>query len=218
MSEEKIRVLVVSYLPWRNDVSVGNTLSNIFDGMQDKIEFSNIYFKGGKPQNNVAQKYFYIPEKELAKSILTRKSVGRKVSLDSVSDNNATENNGAYNKARQLRWESLLLAQDMIGIWGKWHSKELDSFIEEIKPQLIFGPLGRVPASNILMSYLHDKYSIPVIVYAWDDHYSLHKQAVSPFLLGKNILGKKVYKKMRAEKRIPIHHYRRDEGRVQPVF
>ena len=38
MSEEKIRVLVVSYLPWRNDVSVGNTLSNIFDGMQDKIE------------------------------------------------------------------------------------------------------------------------------------------------------------------------------------
>lgn len=116
MSEEKIRVLVVSYLPWRNDVSVGNTLSNIFDGMQDKIEFSNIYFKGGKPQNNVAQKYFYIPEKELAKSILTRKSVGRKVSLDSVSNNNVTENNGAYNKARQLRWESLLLAQDSLNI------------------------------------------------------------------------------------------------------
>ena len=39
MAEEKIRVLVVSYLPWRNDVSVGNTLSNIFDGMQDKVEF-----------------------------------------------------------------------------------------------------------------------------------------------------------------------------------
>lgn len=195
MSEEKIRVLVVSYLPWRNDVSVGNTLSNIFDGMQDKIEFSNIYFKGGKPQNNVAQKYFYIPEKELAKSILTRKSVGRKVSLDSVSDNNATENNGAYNKARQLRWESLLLAQDMIGIWGKWHSKELDSFIEEIKPQLIFGPLGRVPASNILMSYLHDKYSIPVIAYAWDDHYSLHKQAVSPFFWGKTFLERKYIRK-----------------------
>lgn len=195
MSEEKIRVLVVSYLPWRNDVSVGNTLSNIFDGMQDKIEFSNIYFKGGKPQNNVAQKYFYIPEKELAKSILTRKSVGRKVSLDSVSDNNVTENNGAYNKARQLRWESLLLAQDMIGIWGKWHSKELDSFVEEIKPQLIFGPLGRVPASNILMSYLHDKYSIPVIAYAWDDHYSLHKQAISPFFWGKTFLERKYIRK-----------------------
>lgn len=195
MSEEKIRVLVVSYLPWRNDVSVGNTLSNIFDGMQGKMEFSNIYFKGGKPQNNVAQKYFYIPEKELAKSILTRKSVGRKVSLDSVSDNNVTENNGAYNKARQLRWESLLLAQDMIGIWGKWHSKELDSFVEEIKPQLIFGPLGRVPASNILMSYLHDKYSIPVITYAWDDHYSLHKQDISPFFWGKTFLERKYIRK-----------------------
>ena len=100
MAEEKIRVLVVSYLPWRNDVSVGNTLSNIFDGMQDKVEFSNIYFKGGKPQNNVAQKYFYIPEKELAKSILTRQNVGKKVSLDNVSDNVVTEKSGAYNRAR----------------------------------------------------------------------------------------------------------------------
>lgn len=195
MEDSKINVLVVSYLPWRNDVSVGNTLSNIFDGMQDKVEFSNIYFKGGKPQNNVAQKYFYIPEKELAKSILTRQNVGKKVSLDNVSDNVVTEKRGAYNRARQLRWESLLLAQDLIGIFGKWHSKELDSFVEEVKPQLIFGPLGRVPASNILMSYLHDKYSIPVITYAWDDHYSLHKQAVSPFFWGKTFLERKYIRK-----------------------
>ena len=195
MEDSKINVLVVSYLPWRNDVSVGNTLSNIFDGMQDKVEFSNIYFKGGKPQNNVAQKYFYIPEKELAKSILTRQNVGKKVSLDNVSDNVVTEKRVAYNRARQLRWESLLLAQDLIGIFGKWHSKELDSFVEEVKPQLIFGPLGRVPASNILMSYLHDKYSIPVITYAWDDHYSLHKQAVSPFFWGKTFLERKYIRK-----------------------
>ena len=195
MEDSKINVLVVSYLPWRNDVSVGNTLSNIFDGMQDKVEFSNIYFKGGKPQNNVAQKYFYIPEKELAKSILTRQNVGKKVSLDNVSDNVVTEKRGAYNRARQLRWESLLLAQDLIGIFGKWHSKELDSFVEEVKPQLIFGPLGWVPASNILMSYLHDKYSIPVITYAWDDHYSLHKQAVSPFFWGKTFLERKYIRK-----------------------
>ena len=119
MLKAKIKVMVISYLPWRNDVSVGNTLSNIFDGMQDKIEFSNIYFKGGKPQNNIAQKYFYISEKELAKSILTRKTVGKEINLDTVSENSAAvTNGGAYNKARQLRWESLLLLQDLIGIFG----------------------------------------------------------------------------------------------------
>lgn len=196
MLKAKIKVMVISYLPWRNDVSVGNTLSNIFDGMQDKIEFSNIYFKGGKPQNNIAQKYFYISEKELAKSILTRKTVGKEINLDTVSENSAAvTNGGAYNKARQLRWESLLLLQDLIGIFGNWHSKELDLFIEDIKPQLIFGPLGRVPASNILMSYLHDKYSIPVIAYAWDDHYSLHKQSLSPFFWAKTFLERKYIRK-----------------------
>ena len=196
MSEKKIRVLVISYLPWRNDVSVGNTLSNIFDGMQNRIEFSNIYFKGVRPQNTIAKKYFYIPEKELAKSILTRKSVGKEISQVNVSDDGSADNKkGAYNRARQLRWESLLFVQDLIGIWGNWHSKELDSFIKEIKPQLIFGPLGRVPVANILMSYLHDQYLIPIIAYAWDDHYSLHKQAISPFFWGKTFLERKYIRK-----------------------
>lgn len=67
MESEKIRVLVISYLPWRNDVSTGNTLTNLFEGLQKKMEFANIYFKGGKPQNNVAEFHFYISEKQLAK-------------------------------------------------------------------------------------------------------------------------------------------------------
>ena len=40
MRETRLKVLVVSYLPWRNDVSVGNTLSNLFNGLQDRIEYS----------------------------------------------------------------------------------------------------------------------------------------------------------------------------------
>lgn len=44
MNNPQIKVLVVTYLPWSNDISVGNTLSNIFKGMEDRIEFANIYF------------------------------------------------------------------------------------------------------------------------------------------------------------------------------
>lgn len=42
----KLRVLVVSYLPWNNDISVGNTLSNIFQGMEDKLELASMLFLG----------------------------------------------------------------------------------------------------------------------------------------------------------------------------
>ena len=110
MISRKLRVLVVSYLPWRNDVSVGNTLSNLFNGMQDRIEFSNIYFKGDVPQNNIASRYFYIPEKELAKSILRRKQVGKEVTnIITHSTIKTATTSATYDKIRQLRWECFLL-------------------------------------------------------------------------------------------------------------
>lgn len=74
MRETRLKVLVVSYLPWRNDVSVGNTLSNLFNGLQDRIEFANIYFKGGKPQNEVAEHHFYIFRISIGEKYFFKKS------------------------------------------------------------------------------------------------------------------------------------------------
>lgn len=190
--DKKLRVLVVSYLPWRNDVSVGNTLTNLFEGLKDKIEFANIYFKGGKPNNSVASKYFYIPEGQLAKSIVTRKNVGSEIYCENEPEEKLSN---SYNKARQLRWESLLLVQDLIGVFGKWKSDRLDKFIKEFEPDIVFGPLGRVPAGNLMMVYLKDKFHVPVVTYAWDDHYSLHKKSKSIFFWIKTLIERKYIRK-----------------------
>ena len=195
MESEKIRVLVISYLPWRNDVSTGNTLTNLFEGLQKKMEFANIYFKGGKPQNNVAEFHFYISEKQLAKSIITKRPVGEEIIAKCNEHETISPDNGIYNKARQMRWESMLLVQDLIGICGKWKSEELNKFINKFEPDIVFGPLGRVPAANILMQYVHEKYSIPIVPYAWDDHYSLKKRALSPFFWIKTFIERKYIKR-----------------------
>lgn len=190
---EKLRILVVSYLPWRDDVSVGNTLTNLFDGMQGEVEFASIYFKGGRPDNHVASRHFYISEKELAKSMLTRKPVGCAVECEAPGERRA--GSAVYDKARQLRWESLLLAQDAIGLLGCWHSAALDEFIRDFRPQLVFGPLGRVPAANVMMRYIHERFEVPVIAYAWDDHYSLKKHSWSPFFWAKTLLERRYIRK-----------------------
>lgn len=195
MDNKKLKVLVVSYLPWRNDVSVGNTLSNLFQGLEDRMEFANIYFKGGMPNNSIAKKYYYIPEKMLAKSIVTRKTVGKEVFFESTENETGESNSASYNKARQLRWDSMLLAQDIIGLLGKWKSHDLDRFVAEYNPDIIFGPLGRVPVANNVMTYLHNRFSIPIVTYAWDDHYSLHKRSFSPFFWIKTFVERRyIYK------------------------
>ena len=177
--ERKIKILVITYHPWREDISVGNTLSNIFKGMEDKITFASIYIRDDKASNKLVKDFFNISEKELVRSILTRKPVGKRVT--SVEEDAPKENfSKSYNKARQLRWDSLLLLQDMIGLLGKWKSNELDKFVTDFKPDLIFGPLGRIPICNNIMTYLSKKYNIPLITYPWDDHYSLRKRSWSP--------------------------------------
>lgn len=194
--KEKTRVLVISYLPWRNDVNVGNTLSNLFSGMQDDFEFASIYFKGGRPSNSIASRYFYIPEKELLRSIVNRKPVGYVVEGNSAA---REQPSSLYNRARTMRWESMLLAQDCIGILGKWKSSALDEFIRNYRPHMVFGPLGRVPAANILMCHIHRAYHIPLVTYAWDDHYSLHKTSLSPFFWAKTFLERKYIRRCAAE-------------------
>lgn len=189
-----MKVLVITYLPWRDDISVGNTLTNIFSGLETKIEFANIYFRDGMPNNNIAEKYFHISEKELAKSILTKKVVGQEVK-NYKPNNNKEHFSKSYNNARRLRWDIFLLLQDCIGLFGKWKSKELDKFVSEFDPDIIFGPLGRMPASNNLMVHLNKEYNIPIIPYAWDDHYSLKKISFSPFFWIKTFIERKSVKK-----------------------
>ncbi len=184
-------MLVVSYLPWRDDTSVGNTLTNVFDGLQDKVEFASIYFKGGKPQNKLTDYNFYIPEKELAKSIITRRSVGSSVEKEQNTAALFRSNDGAYNMARRMRWDSMLLIQDLIGLLGVWKSEKLYQFIEGFHPDIVFGPLGRVPVANVLMQHIHEKYGVPLVAYAWDDHYSLNKKSMSLFFWIKTFLERK---------------------------
>lgn len=112
---KKTKILVVTYHPWRDDISVGNTLSNIFDGMEDRIEFSNVYVRDDKPSNKLVGKFFNISEKGLAKSIITRTATGKVV--EPVAETEKKENfSASYNAARRMRWDSMLLVQDMIGI------------------------------------------------------------------------------------------------------
>lgn len=186
--------MVVSYLPWREDINVGNTLSNIFSGMEDKMEFANIYFRDDNPNTNLAKRFFQISEKSMLRNILSRKPIGKEIYLRDLKKNNSSFSN-AYNNARRLRWDIFLLMQDMIGILANWKSPELDTFVQDYAPDIIFGPLGRMPVSNNLMTYLSRNYGIPLISFPWDDHYSLHKYSFSPVFWIKTFIERHAIRK-----------------------
>ena len=192
--ERKIRVLVVTYHPWREDISVGNTLSNIFRGMEDKVDFFNIYIRDDKPSTKLVKRFFHISEKKMVKNMFTRSEVGEETF--SVGESEVKEDfSKGYNKARKLRWDSLILAQDFLGLCCHWKSNALDEFIRDIKPDLVFGPMGRLPLTNIILFSISKKYDIPLVAYPWDDHYSMKKYSWSPIFWSKMFLERHYIRK-----------------------
>lgn len=175
----KIRILFITYSSWREDNNNGNSYSNIFSGMDDRIEFANIYFKDNMPKNKLVHTYFHISEKELMKSAFTRKPVGASFYLDNPYDTPNATYSAAYNKARALRWDSILLLRDYWTVAGKWKTKELDDFVESFKPDIIFGNLHFVPVYNRIMRYLSKRFNVPLVLYPWDDFYSTKRISYS---------------------------------------
>lgn len=193
--QRKIRILTITYTTWREDNNLGNSYSNIFKGMDDRFEFASIYFKDTMPENTLCHNYFHISEKKLFKSIFSRKPVGEGFFLENPMDTPKQKFSSAYNKARSLRWEIFLLMRDYMASWGNWHSKELDAFIENFKPDLIFGNLHYIPVINRLMVYAKNKFNIPLVLYPWDDFYSLKRISYSPVFWTRYLLERRlIYK------------------------
>lgn len=182
MKRRKIRVLVITSMPWRNDNNIGNSYSNIFCGLEHQIEFAHIYCRSGRPQNSLCHKYFQIDEKEIIANIRNRNHLlGKAFYLDDPNDNAKEEFSNLYNNMRLLRWELFFLGRNILWNLAEWKNERLCRFVESFNPDIIFGTLTYMPNINKMMVYLKETYKIPLIVYSWDDVYSLKQFSLSPF-------------------------------------
>ncbi len=180
--KRKLKILVITYLPWRDDNNIGNSYSNIFKGTdKDKYEFAHIYIRDGMPQNSLVHEYYHISEKKLLKRLLfNRKPVGEYFHMDNCENTQKEEFSKLYNKARILRWEIFFWIREMAGMSNCWKSKELEDFLDYFKPDLVFGTLSANPLISNLMCYISNSRNIPLITYPWDDHYTLKRTSLSP--------------------------------------
>ena len=198
--KRKLKVLIITSMPWREDNNIGNSYSNIFKGMEDKIEFAHIYCRKGEPQNKICHKYFQITEEDMVKSIFNKKyNVGRKFNTNGSYETKQEVNSAVYNRLRILRWEIFFIVRNIIWDLGKWKTKKLDEFVEEFEPDIIFGTLTYMPNINKMMVYLKKKYNIPLVTYAWDDVYSLKQFSLSPFFWIRRFIQRKHIRRCVAE-------------------
>lgn len=170
-----MKVLVLSRNAWDDANSIGNTLSNLFAGIDD-IEIANIYFRASKPNNNICKNYFHVTETEILKNWFKPYKNGNRF----VWDNSKREHTKRTNK-RESRFIKFIHKHNIDFaytlsnyLWysKKWINNNLDSFIKDFNPDVIFAFVKSSPQYYLTIKHLRDNYNVPLFSWIADDEYT----------------------------------------------
>lgn len=171
-----MRVLIVSRVAWNSSTNFGSTYSSFFGGMED-VEIAHVYFGSGKPDTIIAKAFFRVTEKDVLDSLLKRKKeCGQRVFCTEKSE--VVEKNRFQEST--VRSIILYLGRDLLFRTGVWKTKDLEQFIQDFSPDIVFTPIYGYLYMHWIERYIKKIANCPMISFVSDDNYSLKQFNLSP--------------------------------------
>lgn len=172
-----MKILFISMSPIHKGVSIGNTFLNVLEGLPD-AEFFSVYTKSGAPDARI-QSVFQISEKMLVNKLLHKtNTVGRRVEERDVQTNAQPDKLVTF--AQKKRYTVLFWGQALVWTLPYWKSDALHAFLDECQPDILFTLLSDSVPLNKLICHIQAYLQKPLVIYAWDNNYTLKMGAVSP--------------------------------------
>jgi hypothetical protein len=180
-----MRVLIISLELWSENNNGGNVLSNIFSDFD--AEFAQIYCSPGKPNNKLCKRYFQITDHMIVNGIFRKLKIGKEIvyenypyksEVNKVSD---FEEKWYFKIFKKHRLSVFSTIREILWKIAPWKTKQLESFILDFKPDIIFAPCYGHMFMLRLDRYVKQIARVNMISYIWDDSYSLRQFSLSPF-------------------------------------
>lgn len=191
-----MRILVVSCSPWRNDNNIGNTYTNIFRGIED-VEIAHICCGGGTPDTDFVKYHLHISERNILKNLIyPRHKCCRMISTQSEDRKVPAKRSKIYDFMRTHRLQFFFLLRDLIWIFKNWICDDLKNFVDDFNPDLIFAQFLDRSYLNEMLLFLKDYTKVPLVVYAWDDVYTLKQFSLSPYFWLNRFLQRRKLRKI----------------------
>ena len=187
-----MNILVITRSSWREDNSVGNTMSNFFSGMKN-VSISNLCFRDEESDNNVAEQTFHISDIQIIDRILRKSSKVGFVEKDKL---NNQKNKRFEQKAKKYKYQLIYLIQDLVWRTNIWKSAELDVFLKESKPDVIFMPAFPVAYPYYVLNYISQKYSCDFVLFHADDVCCVDRKNFNIFYRINKMVLRKSFKKL----------------------
>jgi len=209
----KLKVLLVSRNVWDN--KAGNTYSNFFQEFEPD-QLAQVFCRDELPDNELCENYFCISENKLIKSLYSKQNVGNFVNKNEIVENLALQKtaktgNKFYAIFRNYRFTLLLWLRELIWLSGNWKSKELNRFIREFNPDVIYTTAYDTFYTYRVLNYVRKVAKVPYVMFHCDDQLTYRKFSFSPlFWVNRFILRQFVTK---AIKQAAINYCIIDEQR-----
>lgn len=195
-----MRVLIISHEVWSENNNGGNVLSNIFSDFD--AEFAQIYCSPGTPNNSVCKKYFQITDKMILNGIFKNQKIGKEITYNQypyhskVINTTEGENDKWYfNIFKKYRFSIFSTVRELMWKMAPWKTKELEKFILDFNPDIIFAPCYSHLFMLRLDRYVKKNAKVNMISYISDDNYSLKQFNLSPFYWVNRLLSRASIKK-----------------------
>lgn len=176
-----MRILFISASPIRKEISIGSTFLNLFSEIDD-VELASICTRTGTPDQAVSR-CFCITDKMLVRNLFGKGAAGVELdcSASASSGNTPAVESDAVRFAKKKRWSIFFWMQNALWRIGRWKNKGLREFIEDYKPDIIFTVLSEKIFLNRIICYVKKVSNAKLMVYAWDNNYSMKRLSFSPF-------------------------------------
>lgn len=193
-----MKVLFVSQSPVRREISSGNTFLNIFEGI-DNIELASVYTRVGLPDSKIS-KAFCITEKDIIRSFFKGPPVGKVVtSLNASKDVNEKKilfKCDIMSLIKKMRPTVAFWLQNLIWKTGRWKKSELDEFVKEYNPDIVFAAFSDSYFLNNLILYIKEISNAKLVMYSWDNNYTLKIVILSPLKWINHLINRKCMRKV----------------------
>jgi len=199
--EEKLnhKILVNTVECWNSRIG-SNTLASWLSQYNSE-NLANLYIREEVPDSDVCGRYFKISENKIIKSVFFRGiATGKEyrtgdITPDAEDYSNLKMQKSGYRFFKKIRLWLFLYLREILWKFGNWKSKELDSFLDDFKPDIVIVPLEGYIHFNRINRYIIRRTGAKAIGVFWDDNFTYKPHKWNPgFLIHRYFLRKDLKK------------------------
>lgn len=174
------RILVISHNVFCETSNMGKTLLSYFQKW-DREALAQFYIHSEVPTNGVCTNYYQVTDRDVLKSIFTRRSgvVYKEQDIQYDREHSRTDTglvSSIYQKGRK-RTPLVYFLRNLLWQLGTWHTPKLRAWLESFKPEAIFFASGDYAFMYKIARKIAEIQKIPLYVCCMDDFYLYNKNA-----------------------------------------